>query len=299
MANSYFLGVLFALLGGIANNGGAVLQKYAINQIPKENRDDEFYKSLVKNPYWLLGIVLIIAASGILFMLAQAYIGAALVPGLAAIGLVVLALGAIKILHEKIQKTEIMGIIIMMVGILFIGLSSLEIIDVDMVNLSDSAFLMRIMVYTALIFSLWMIFRQAGKRSKKGKTLLLSLAAGVPFALSNAWLQPFLFLAATMFSEGLEPLEIGLFIFSIVVVAGVNIVGLIHIQDAFKEGDASKVAPISQIPQQITPVIIYFAVYMKATPNPASIWYIFFGVTLVCIAGFLLGKRQGQLEVIE
>jgi len=49
MANLYVVGVILALAGGIANNSGALLQKYAINKIPKEEREKGYFKKLFKS----------------------------------------------------------------------------------------------------------------------------------------------------------------------------------------------------------------------------------------------------------
>jgi len=50
LANNLILGIILALAGGIANNSGALLQKFAINKIPKEERENGFYKKLFRSP---------------------------------------------------------------------------------------------------------------------------------------------------------------------------------------------------------------------------------------------------------
>ncbi|MCG3253832.1 MAG: hypothetical protein KAX09_08285, partial [Candidatus Heimdallarchaeota archaeon] len=117
MANNLILGIILALAGGIANNSGALLQKFAINKIPKEERETGFYKKLFKSPYWVIGLILIMGASGALITLAQLYIGGALIPGLMAVGMIVLTIGAVKLLGEKLKLAEYIGIFIMIIGI--------------------------------------------------------------------------------------------------------------------------------------------------------------------------------------
>ncbi|MBN1330721.1 MAG: hypothetical protein JXA54_14705 [Candidatus Heimdallarchaeota archaeon] len=299
MANTLILGIILALTGGIANNTGVLLQKLAINKIPKEKREKGFYKKLFKSPSWVVGLILIMGASGALISLAQMYIGGALIPGLMAAGMIVLTIGAVKLLGEKLKLAEYIGIFMMIVGIVLIGLSALEISDEDMVNLKDRNFIIRLAIYSVVFFIMWIGSRQLGKRLEKGKTVFLSLGAGFPFALANAWMQPFIFLFREFINGNFTALNIILFIVSILIIAVINIVGIGHVQDAFKYGDASKVYPISQIPQQIAPVILFYGIYLNSSPQIYSIYLLLIGIIVILVAGFLLGRKQGQLETIR
>ena len=298
MANNLVLGIILALAGGIANNFGALLQKFAINKIPKEEREKGFYKKLFKSPYWVIGLILIMGASGALISLAQLYIGGALIPGLMAAGMIVLTIGAVKLLGEKLKLTEYIGIFSMIIGIVLIGLSALEITDDDMINLSDTNFVIRLAIYSVVFFILWMISRQLGKRLEKGKTVFLALGSGFPFALANAWMQPFIYIFREFINGTFNVLNIILFICSILIISVVNIVGIGHFQDAFKHGDASKVYPIGQIPQQIAPVILFYGIYLKSSPQIYSLYLLLTGIVIILVAGFLLGRKQGQLETM-
>ncbi|MBK5114549.1 MAG: hypothetical protein KGD59_13280 [Candidatus Heimdallarchaeota archaeon] len=298
MANNLVLGIILALAGGIANNSGALLQKFAINKIPKEEREKGFYKKLFKSPYWVIGLILIMGASGALISLAQLYIGGALIPGLMAAGMIVLTIGAVKLLGEKLKLAEYIGIFSMIIGIVLIGLSALEITDDDMINLSDTNFVIRLTIYSVVFFILWITSRQLGKRLEKGKTVFLALGSGFPFALANAWMQPFIYIFREFINGTFNVLNIILFICSILIISVVNIVGIGHFQDAFKHGDASKVYPIGQIPQQIAPVILFYGIYLKISPQNYSIYLLLTGIVIILVAGFLLGRKQGQLETM-
>ncbi len=300
MASNLVLGIILALAGGITNNSGALLQKYAVNKIPGEEREKDFFKKLLKNPLWLLGLFLIIAASGALQFLAQMYIGGALVPGLLAFGMVVLTIGAVKILDEKLKLIEYIGIALMIGGVLMIGLSSLEITDNDMKNnLSDSLFQIRLAIYSVVILILWIASRLIGKRAVKGKTIFLALGSSFPFAIANAWAQPFTYAARMLFTEVFSIFNIIFFFISLSILAITSIFGIGHLQDAFRHGDASIVYPIGQIPQQIAPIILFYGIYLKNSPYGYSIYLLVAGVIVVITAGFFLGARQGQLETID
>jgi len=298
LANFLILGIFLALAGGIANNSGALLQKYAINKIPKEERDKDFYKRLFKSPYWVIGLILILVASGALISLAQVFIGGALIPGLMAVGMVVLTFGAVKILGEKLRLSEYIGIFLMIFGVVLIGLSALEITDADMTNLADTNFVIRLGIFSVVLLILWIGSRQLGKRLETGKTVFLALGSSFPFALANAWMQPFIFLFRELIQGNFTVLSIVLFIISLLIIAVINILGIAHVQDAFKHGDASKIYPIGNIPQQIAPVILFYAIYLKSSPQPYSIYLLLTGILIILVAGFLLGRKQGKLETI-
>jgi len=76
---SYLFGVILAILSGVVNNYGTVVQKKIVN---KYREDTKFMKSLIKNPTWLFGLILQTIIDGILFFIAQIYIGPTLIPGL-------------------------------------------------------------------------------------------------------------------------------------------------------------------------------------------------------------------------
>ena len=299
MADNLVLGIIFALSGGLANSTGALLQKSAINKIPKSERDEDFLKKLLKSPSWLTGLVLILVASGVLITFAQFYIGAALIPGLMSVGMVVLTIGAVKLLSEKLKLSEYIGISLVIISVTIIGLSSLEITDDDMADLANTNFIIRFAIFSVILFILWITCRQLGKRLDKGKTIFLSLGSSFPFALANIWMQPFIFLFRELIKGNFSPLSIILFIVSIPIISVVNILGIIHVQDAFKHGNVSIVAPLQAIPQQIAPVILFYGIYLKISPQNYSIYLITAGITLILIAGFLLGRRQGLLETMD
>ena len=145
--NRYILGVFVAILAGIIIDLGIILQKKIIN----EHKDDEEYiKNLIRSKEWLLGITMQVAiGGGILYLIAILLIGPALVPGLMAAGLIILAIGSVKILNESLKTSEIIGIISLIIGILFLGLSSLQIDSNDVILvILDVGFNIRLFVYS-------------------------------------------------------------------------------------------------------------------------------------------------------
>ena len=93
MTFKYLLGVGLAILCGVVNNLGVLLQKKVVNVHAAQEKG--FMRTLVKNWVWWLGMFLQVGVGMGTFVAAQALIGPALVPGLMASGLIVLALGSV------------------------------------------------------------------------------------------------------------------------------------------------------------------------------------------------------------
>jgi len=296
MANEYIIGVILAILGGVVNSIGVIFQKKVVNEIPKENRDEKFIRTLFKSPLWVLGFIFVMAFSAVFFLSAQVFIGGALVPGLAAMGMIVLVIGSVKIIGEHLKKSEIFGIILIIIGIFLIALSELS-ISGELNIFYDTNFTIRITVLTVILMILWMSCRIAGKKFKR--IIYLAFSAGLPFAIGNIWLQSFTISMGIVFSGTAELPEIIIFIISTIIVVPTSFLGVFFVQEAFKYGEASKITPIQQIPIQIVPIFLYFVVYLKTPPSVVSVYFITLGVGFIIASGFLLAQKQAALEAIE
>ena len=285
----YILGVILAILSGIANNFGTLLQKKVVN----EHRDDEdFLKNLAKNKTWLFGLILQLVIGAVFFMVAQLLIGPALVPGLMAAGLIVLALGSVKILGETLKRDEYIGIAVMIIGILLLGISELS-IPTETLILTDYAFTMS--AFTIIIATSAIICKLAARKIERTKALLLAIFSGLMISLTNFWISPLM----TVFEQmNFTPGYIAIFITASVILILTNILGITELQKAFTAGQASNLIPVQQVPIQITPIFIYFFVFVQ-TSHPIAFVYISIGVVLIIISSFLLGKRQAQMEEIQ
>ncbi len=292
--SSYLLGIVLAMLSGLSNSFGTVLQKKIVN----EHRDDEeFMKNLVKNPTWLVGMIMQMAIGSIFFMTAQVFIGPALIPGLMSVGLIILALGSVKIVGESLKSTDIVGIALMILGTTLLGFSELS-IEIAEHNLVEINFVIRMTIFTAilLVSALACIFLQ--KRVEKFQAIFFAIASGFMFSLTNFWISPLMGVIAQVFGGVASWGELIIFICSSVILVLAYMWGIKWIQDAFKYGQASNLIPIQQVPIQITPIFVYFVIFLLAAPYAHSFLYMFFGVGLIISSSFLLAKRQAQLEEI-
>ena len=290
----YWFGMLMAILSGISNNYGTVLQKKVVNRFREA---DKFFKNLVKNPTWLIGLVLQNGVGAVLFFIAQIYIGPTLIPGLMAAGLIVLAIGAVKIVGERLNTAEIIGIIIMILGISLLGFSNM-VVDIANENFSDMALFTRIMIFTLVIYGLAFFFYFLQLRNKF-RGISLAIYSGFQFSLSNFWVSPLMGIIFLVFQGGASILEFILFILSVIILLCTNIFGITSIQKAFKEGQASNLIPIQQVPIQIIPPFYFISVFMLPINDISSLFLLISGIIFILISSFLLGKRQAQLEKIS
>ena len=83
-SDTYLLGVILTVFSGVIVNIAVVMQKYVINNLPEG--EEKLMKTLIRKPMWLTGLIMQLALSGILTIVAQILIGPALVPGLMASG---------------------------------------------------------------------------------------------------------------------------------------------------------------------------------------------------------------------
>ncbi|MHA1106471.1 MAG: hypothetical protein ACTSPN_12255, partial [Promethearchaeota archaeon] len=281
-----------AILGGLSHYLGLILEKYVINKMPDEAK---LMKTLVKEPLWLFAIFIRFGIGSILFIFAQIVIGPAITPGLMASGLIILAIGSIKILGEKLNYSEIAAIIVMIIAVTFIGLSGLSI----EISAEDPAFLVRIFISTGFLALIAIIFQVIQGKSSRFKVILLALISGLMLSLNNFWIAPFIWSLGKMFGGYFYIETFLLFIVSSVILITANILSVIKMSQAFRSGKASFLAPIQNVPVQLTPSILYFFVFMMIIPTITSIIFFILGVALIISSSFILGKRQAQIEQIS
>jgi len=293
----YLLGVALAIASGIVNNVGMVFQKKVVNDIPAEARQNQFFRTLLKNPLWLIGLVLQIGVGSIFFMLAQVAIGPALIPGLMAAGLIVLALASVKMVGETLHLAEIIGILLMILGVSSLGFSGL-VIDI-MTNILDPGLLVRIAVLTVALVAIAGVCQIGQRWSPRYRGILLAIVSGNMFALSNFWVFPLVATIAHVFSFTFVLPELIIFVLASAVLILTNIFGISQIQSAFKFGQASLLVPIQQIPVQVTPALVYLLVFLLVPPTVFSLLFLIVAILLIIISSFLLAKRQAQMESIS
>jgi drug/metabolite transporter (DMT)-like permease len=295
----YWLGVLLAIACGVVNNVGMVLQKKVVNDLPAKAREERFKRSLAGNPLWLVGLVLQMVVGSIFFMLAQVYIGPALIPGLMAAGLIVLAIGSVRIIGERIRAPEAIGIGLMILGIVLLGLSGL-VITTESYSVLNTAFLTRVALFTLTLLIIAVGCAVAQRRSAAYRGTLLAILSGCMFALSNFWIFPLMATIVHVLAFTFILVELAIFVLAAVILVLTNVFGISTIQDSFKVGEASLMVPIQQIPVQVAPAFVYLAVFVLVPPSGSySLMLLGLGIGLIVVSSFLLEKRQAQLQAIK
>ena len=289
----YIIGVILAILDGVLVYSGTILQKKVINEVPA---DAKLMTSLIKNPMWLLGFCFQVLGT-ILFLLAQAFIGPTLIPGLMASGLIILAIGSVRILKENLKLTEYMGIILMIGAIAFIGFSNMG-IDINQINFLDSNLLVRISIFTVTLFLLSLLCLILQMRNFQ-KGISLALFSGLMYGLSNFWISPLMAVIFKVLGGNFQIAELSIFIVAAVILVITNIFGITEMQKSLRLAQASNMVPIQQVPVQIAPPFYFLAVYLLPVDSLFSVFFLLTGIGFVIISSFLLGKRQAEIEEIQ
>ena len=295
---SYLYGVILAIASGISNNVGTVLQKKVVNDLPTEAKEQRFFRSLVKNGLWLVGLLLQLAVGTAFFMLAQVYIGPALIPGLMAVGLIFLAIGSVKIVGESLTRTEIIGIALIIAATFTIAFSEL-VINIVVFDFLETGFLMRVAVFTVAIIVMIVILEASQRRVMRIRAIARALMSGLLIAMTNYWIAILMATIVHVFDGTFVPLELGLFAISAVILVLDNIFALGTLQSAFLSGQANLIIPIQQVPIQITPGLVFLLMFFLPAPSVLSLVLFFAGVGMILISSFFLGRRQVALESIK
>ncbi len=146
----YALGIAAALVAGIAFNVGILIQKAAVGRAPK---DRPLMRSLLKSPVWISGFFLQFILGTPLYTLSVGLIGPAIVPGLMSVGLIVLAIGAVRFQKERVKAKEIAGIVLVVLAVTMFGLTRLS-IDVLGISMTDPGLLARAGIFSAVLIAI-------------------------------------------------------------------------------------------------------------------------------------------------
>ncbi|NVM53444.1 MAG: hypothetical protein HWN66_07035 [Candidatus Helarchaeota archaeon] len=291
----YWLGIAVALLAGASNNFGIVVEKKALNRLPEGQKVG---RHLLKNRLWLLGFILNIVITSILVFYAEYLIGPTLVPGLEATGMIILAIGSLRLLKETIKTPEIIGISFMILAILCLSFSELA-IDINTSALAETGFLIRVVIFTLILVVGSIVTRIVRAKRENLKGIAYAIDSGLMFGLNNFWIAPLIGLIDNIFAGSLATNELILLILAFVTLPIVNYFGIFYMQKSLEFGQASNMRPIQQAPVQIVPVFYFFAIFLLAPPQIFSLPLAISGIALILVSMLLLSRRAGQLEAIK
>ncbi|MFX0011671.1 MAG: hypothetical protein ACFE9R_15265 [Candidatus Hermodarchaeota archaeon] len=287
---------MFALLAGIVVNIGVLIQKHVIN---KHSKDPRFIIRLAKSPLWILGLILQVVLGALVFyFISIMFIGPALVPGLMAAGLIVLALGSVKILNERLGKEEILGILLMIAGVTLIGLSELS-IDVFAFNILNIDFIVRLIIFTIIILGSAFGLEILHRNYAKYKGLILAIEAGLILSINTIWASPGTTVVTHLIDGIIVEAEIVFGIIIGIFLLVIMIIGIIIGQIALKYGQANVLVPLNNVPIQIVPIIAFFLIFLAVPASILSIIFVLVGFILIITSSFLLSKKQAKFEKVS
>ncbi|MCY3410003.1 MAG: hypothetical protein INQ03_00060 [Candidatus Heimdallarchaeota archaeon] len=295
-SQTYILGIIMAILAGAFVNLGVLLQKKVINQ---HLNDKEFLKNISKNKTWIAGMLTQMVIGGLVFyMIAQVFLGPALVPSIMSFGLIVLAIGSVKILNERLQKEEITGIIMMIIGIVIFSLSELS-IDLATFDVTKQDFILRLAIYTSIFSLISIVLILISNRKETRKGILLALVSGLLYSLNTLWIGPMITGLTKIFTGTAVLTEIMLFVFGSLITFLATTFAVIYSQKAFREGQVNILSPLVGVPSYLSSTMTFFYVFILPIPSKYSVLYMSLGLVLIVISSFLLAGREAQLEEIS
>jgi len=139
VASIYLIGVLLSIGSGILNFYGNLIQKKVVNDVPPENRDEKFFRTIVKRPLWIWGLLCQLAFGSILFLFAVNFIGPTLPPGLMATGMIVLAIFNRFVVTPRLATGKKALAVLRATSLLEVGLGTIVVALVSVFALLDPA----------------------------------------------------------------------------------------------------------------------------------------------------------------
>ncbi len=288
MNTAYLIGVAAAIIAGIAFNMGMVIQKLAVM---KTSNKTSLMRQLIRSPLWLIGFGLQFVIGMPLNMLAQSQIGPILIPGLMAIGLIVLTIAAIRLAGESFRLGDIAGIALVIAAVTVFGLSQMS-VDMQLIDLYEPAFLIRLVCFTVVVAALSLVCHIRQKANVRFRGILRTLNAGLMLSQSNLWLGVLMALLAKWGGGSFTMMDLlFLAVASGIVFAG-SMLGIAETQRAFQFGEASKLIPIQYVPSQILPIAAFFFVFQLSPATPFALPLALGGIIFVLSGAVLLARRQ-------
>lgn len=292
MDGRYILGVSAAIISGALFNIGTLMQKLAVMD---RKSDAGLMKKLVRSPKWIAGFLIQLALGSPLNLIALGLIGPVIVPGLSSVGLVVLALGAVRYAKERFYAGEIAGVALVMSAVTLFGLGQMS-VDLHVAGIYETAFLARLGWFSAVLVLLCVGCYIAQKRRPQWAGVLRTLDAGLLLSICNLWLGVLTVVlfdwAQARFSLELLPLVL----LGSAVTGTTGMLAIAETQRAFAHGEASKLIPIQYVPSQIVPVLAYYLVFHLRPQNTLTLPLTLCAVGCVLLGAFLLAGRQMAQE---
>ncbi len=290
----YGLGVFTAVLAGIVYNLGVLVMKRAISRLPM---DRPLRFSFLQSPLWIAGLALQFVMGVPLNFLAVGLIGPVLVPGLMAVGLVVLALAAVLTGVEKPRWTDFAGVTLLVLAVFGFGLSRLA-VDITATSPRDPVLLLRALLFLGAVVVLILVCTAAARAARGAESvagILFGVQSGLLYTIGNISAG---FVAGVVVRLGRGPadgLEILVGAIAIAIAAGGSSLGVITTQHALRHGRVVVTVALQNAIGMLVPMGLFFLVYRPFAPTAGQLAFVGVG-SVFLIAGILLltGRLEGS-----
>ena len=257
--SNYVLGITMTLLGTAINNFGLVLQKWRINrrissvgtktvnpdiskpQAPSPDAVTDL-KGYLRDPWWILGILMQVIFCVPFYFLALEYIGLTLAQPLSNAGVIFLVMGLVFGVKERLRPIEIGGMVLLILGMVLVGMGGVtgEITLASFLSppAQQAFWLMNIFLLVFCVIGglcIWKIPRI--------RVMALALLSGCFYALVSIGSQ----IVVIVLDDLSSGISIILLIYGIIAFLLGTIFAILCTQEAFKRSQAVNIIPFSQL----------------------------------------------------
>lgn len=271
--------IIITLLAAFFTQLGFFLWKVAADSLPDigKTKPLKLAAALLTNIKWLCGFASTIVG-WVLFITATNIGAISLVQPLMSTGDLFLVLMAVVFLGERLNRNEIIGLVITVAGATLLSFEVRPIMPITL-DWPKLGIFLAVMMVAVVAFYLWL-------RKSKNYEITLGIIVGIAFGLGAVFTK---LMTAYIAQDGAEPTLLD-FVFNpilpLLLVA--NVVGLVLLQAAFQKGRASVIVPLELAMMNAVAVIAGAVLFFEEIS-------VFHGMCIVLIAlGALFMKRSAK-----
>ncbi|MBK5113850.1 MAG: hypothetical protein KGD59_01805 [Candidatus Heimdallarchaeota archaeon] len=264
------LAIFLQLISTSINYIGMTIQKKAATKIPKIGPETGYRKSLknmIINKAWIFGLGLNASST---FFAAGAFALASItiIQPLYGFGLIVLVIFIRFYLKEKINRLDILGVLIGVAGIVVIGVTARSLPEISYTDLLDMFIHFRGIIFFAVFLTIALISYIVSEKTKKTTSLIfLVISSAIWTSTQNIFNKA---VATAVRDAGFIGAFFGeawLYSWSFVLLfLFVSIIGIIMLNIAYQQGHGVIILPIWTAMQVVIPVLSGIIVFREWQP---------------------------------
>ncbi|MFW9850072.1 MAG: hypothetical protein ACFFF4_13120 [Candidatus Thorarchaeota archaeon] len=280
------IGMLSVFVGAAINNLGIVLQKRQINLKEGKGQGDGALTlgDYLRDPIWVLGIIMQTLLVWPFFVFGLSLVGVTLAQPLSNSGIIILIVGLIYFVNERLNRSEGFGAILLISGVIAIGVGGVvgEVSQQSFLNETSILYFLWFLVLIVILLVALIILMIFVRVSRPA---ILGLVAGICYAVVSISMQVF-----TIALEDLTSLlTLLLFAFGLTGTVIGTVFGILTTQEAFKQNRAVSVIPFMQITMNLIPILAGIWVFNQQITQPLFFWT---GIICIMTGASLLARFQ-------